>query len=178
MNDNQRSATDRLDPGFDAFRADLQTSFPGMSDRTVGEAWMRNDVKDLPAGSPAAWRHMPGTLTVQIAYKAASISAAIRPSDVDGIVAEWASQLSKYATQEPRVLSRGLVVEGLATNQHNDRQGALLVLHAAIWLIMTLNPTAQLSELVARGDAQLLCDITDLAPGKFNFRMGIVDLHE
>lgn len=170
----KRGAGATVDPGFEGFRANLKKSFPDLPDRKVGEAWMRNDIIDMPYGPPETWRHVPGSITVQLLYKAGSISAAVAPDDIKPMIEHWGGLVDKL--EDPRAVTRGTIVEGLATNRQNDQGGANTLIHAALWLAWTSAAGPDFHDRLTRGDVRLVYEITDIRPKAFNFRLGLFDL--
>ena len=160
-----------MDPGFDRFRDELRSAFPAMDDRTVGEAWMRKEVFNVPFGSPEEWKHMPGAVTIQLTYKNSTISAGVPNHEVQGCIDKWDEVIRRISPKDPRGDTRDALVNTLATNKHNDEHSAYVLCCGALWLARTSEAGTFVQEHLNKGDCGLKWEITFVSKGQFNFRL-------
>lgn len=165
-----------IDPGFNRFRDELLSTFPTMDDRTIGESWMRSDVFKVPFGTPNDWKHIPGTVTIQLVFKNSTISAAVPNPEVQGCISKWDEVIQRVSSDDPRGDTKDALVHTLATNKHNDEGSAYVLCCGALWLAATSEASSVVRNLLADGDCGFKWEITTISKGKVNFRLHLLDI--
>ncbi len=183
-----RDQAAQADAGFEKFRAQAKRTFEGMSDRDIGEAWMRGSAWTA-SGAEAMVIHKPGQtprrsesdIHVSLRYGALAFEAFISPEllreAIDGWqrgAAEWIANVEKQTGRRHglREMTRHTILKELIEHNHGRGDTAAMLTGATGWLATT----GPAGDVITKFDAKALhYEITDIAdsagrPGH-NFRL-------
>jgi hypothetical protein len=141
-----------IDPGFYDYQAQLRSIFPSITDKDIGEGWMRGEVKkaqdgDLLVLHPHGEEVKRGDneIFLGIRFKKKVFKACIPdPSVIDRMVGDWdkiVEMLQRVApSDDPRGETRQLILNWLLTNRDVDVPGkqnhtGAIMATAMVWLM-------------------------------------------
>jgi len=115
---------------------------------------------------------MAATISIEAAYGAATIKTLVLSHQVEEMASSWADRLKDINPYYHRAVTRRLVVDSLIRNrEHGDLKEVELVTPGLIWLTVTGIVGERLLPLMIAGDMSIMYEITDISPGRFNFRL-------
>jgi hypothetical protein len=150
MNRHERRANEAqaraagMDKGFGGYRAQARRASPNISDRELGEAWMRGQAWSA-SGADGMVIHKKGEpaprgandVTVSMTYGSLRFKAFVNPGLLRSGVAQWGQVLDELLVPEPkrRGMSRSFILDRLVTQHCTDGDTAGMMVAAIAWLI-------------------------------------------
>jgi hypothetical protein len=185
MNRHERRAAEAkgraagVDTGFADYRARAQRASPGISDRALGEAWMRGQAWAASGADAMVIRKRGGApersaadICVSARYGDMELQVFVNPEELRDCIAAWERVLDKESVPkaERQTVSEQFVLAHLVHQDQGNGRKTGVAMAALAWLIAGL----PMGDAIAKPNSpyrRFHCEITDLDDGRPEFQL-------
>jgi hypothetical protein len=148
MRQRRRAESSGLDAGFEAYRDKVREVYTTVTEREIGESWMRGEAWAASEADAMiihrrgeTRRHGDDDLTISAKYGSISFTAYVEPNMIGEMVNDWDliihDMLDGKQRRDPREGTRATILLFLLEHRYTDGDAAAFLTYAIVWLAAT-----------------------------------------